>query len=109
MAALLYIASLGFAKESVLALVKSITPVRVDRRVVYGFAGFILLWGVSAEFATAFVCGLPSPWDYLHGQCHESGMRVCSPRFRMRRHTNTAISIYGGTISRSQTSLLTWH
>ena len=30
---------------------------------------FIVLWGISAEFAIAFQCRLPSPWAINSGKC----------------------------------------
>lgn len=68
-AALVYISSLCFAKLAVLALIKIITPLKRDRAITYGLALIVALWAFSGEFAAAFVCKLPRPWNYLEGNC----------------------------------------
>lgn len=74
-ASLLYVASLCFAKASVLALVKTLTPCRSHRRALYGLSTFVVLWAVIGEFGTAFLCHLPRPWDYLEGHCSDGTIR----------------------------------
>ena len=58
-----------------LALVKSISPIQRDRLAAYGITAFIILWAITAEFATAFICKLPTPWDYTKGQCRDRRVR----------------------------------
>ncbi|KAF6221246.1 hypothetical protein HO133_002101 [Letharia lupina] len=74
-ASLLYVASLGFAKASVVALVNTLTPIRSHRRATYGLAIFLFLWVIIGEFGTAFLCHLPRPWDYLEGHCSNDTIR----------------------------------
>lgn len=68
-AAMVYVLSLCFAKLAVLALIRIITPFRRDRAITYGLALIVALWAFSGEFAAAFVCKLPRPWDYLEANC----------------------------------------
>ncbi|KAF6228270.1 hypothetical protein HO133_008000 [Letharia lupina] len=70
-AALLYIPSLLFAKLAVLALVKTITPNRWDRRAAYSVAALVVLWATTGEFAAAFMCHVPNTWEWPHGQCND--------------------------------------
>lgn len=70
-AALLYIPGLFFAKLAVLALVKTITPNRRDHWIAYSLAALVFLWAISAEFAAAFTCHVPNPWDWPTGQCND--------------------------------------
>ena len=60
---------------TVLALVKSISPKQRDRLAAYGITAFIILWAITAELATAFVCKIPTPWDYTKGQCRDRRVR----------------------------------
>ncbi len=75
-ASLLYVASLCFAKASVLALIKNLTPIRSHQQVTYGLAMLIFLWAIIGEFGTAFLCHLPRPWNYLEGRCSDVTIRV---------------------------------
>ena len=68
-AALVYNPSLCFAKLAVLALIRIITPFRRDQTITYGLALIVALWAFSGELATAFVCQMPRPCDYLKANC----------------------------------------
>ena len=54
----------------------------------YGIAAFIILWAITAELATAFICKLPTPWDYTKGQCHDRRVRDNGPSTRALRHAD---------------------
>ena len=58
-----------FVKLAVLALIRIITPFRRDQMITYGLAPMVALWAFSGEFAVAFVCQMPRPWDYLKANC----------------------------------------
>ncbi|CAI6331694.1 unnamed protein product [Periconia digitata] len=70
----LYIASLGFAKLSLVVFFYKIHQVqRTQRRVVLGFGIFILAWTVASLVAIAFQCGLPQPWEMFSLHCYDLG------------------------------------
>ena len=75
-ASLLYVASLSFAKASVLALIRTLTPIQSHRRAAYALASIILLWCIIGILGTTFLCHLPRPWNYLDGQCADGSLRV---------------------------------
>lgn len=68
---IMYIASLCFSKVAVIVFVKTIIKTISDKRILWVLMGAIAVWGVSAEFAAAFQCRLPHPWDYVHGRCFQ--------------------------------------
>ncbi|MCJ1434163.1 hypothetical protein MMC27_003530 [Xylographa pallens] len=68
-ASLLYIPGLCFSKLSVLAMIRTITPARRDRVLVYGLTVTVIAWALTAEFAAAFQCHAPRPFDYVTGMC----------------------------------------
>ncbi|KAF2124995.1 hypothetical protein P153DRAFT_379080 [Dothidotthia symphoricarpi CBS 119687] len=62
---LLYIATLAFAKLSIISLLMILTASKLHRNIGLGMLGFIALWGVISEFATAFQCGELEPWRFI--------------------------------------------
>ncbi|MCJ1377796.1 hypothetical protein MMC17_000892 [Xylographa soralifera] len=68
-ASLLYIPGLCFSKLSVLAMIRTITPARRNRLLVYGLTVTVIAWALTAEFAAAFQCQAQSPFDYVTGTC----------------------------------------
>ncbi|KAF2188668.1 hypothetical protein K469DRAFT_565441 [Zopfia rhizophila CBS 207.26] len=60
---LLYIATLAFAKLSIISLLMILTASDLHRRVGIALAAFIAVWGFVSEFAAAFQCGTKRPWD----------------------------------------------
>ncbi|KAL6710958.1 hypothetical protein ACN47E_006833 [Coniothyrium glycines] len=68
---LLYIATLAFAKLSIISLLMILTASNLHRNLGIGLTGFIALWGIVSEFVTAFQCGAKEPWRFIgiEGQC----------------------------------------
>ncbi|CAO2652760.1 Nn.00g021710.m01.CDS01 [Neocucurbitaria sp. VM-36] len=62
---LLYIATLAFAKLSIISLLMILTASDLHRNLGIGLTGFIALWGIASEFVTAFQCGTVEPWRFL--------------------------------------------
>lgn len=68
-ACILFIASLCFAKLSVVAFMIELTPIRAYKRASY-FLGLVIIgWTVSSIFAASFQCDLERPWDFVHTSC----------------------------------------
>lgn len=68
----LYIASLCFAKLSLIIYLYNIVVQRVQRRVVLGIGIFIAVWSLGSLIAVAFQCGLPKPWEMMTLHCYNS-------------------------------------
>ncbi|PWY92270.1 hypothetical protein BO70DRAFT_327359 [Aspergillus heteromorphus CBS 117.55] len=66
---LLYIISLSFAKLSALAFMTFL--MQRTRKMEWVFTGLIVVWAISAEFALAFQCGFPNPWDLAKHNCFD--------------------------------------
>lgn len=62
---MLYIATLAFAKMSIISLLMILTASQTHRHMGFGLAGFIAVWGVLSEFVAAFQCGIHEPWRFL--------------------------------------------
>jgi len=60
---------LGFAKLSVVSLLRKFALAKRDRLLLYLFEWFLAGWAISSVFVFAFECGLPEPWNYLTGKC----------------------------------------
>ena len=68
---MLLITSITFAKLSLLAFLRNLTPRKLDRRIGLVIGLVVLLWFITAIFTTAFQCHLPRPWDYSGGRCFQ--------------------------------------
>ncbi|KAF2824245.1 hypothetical protein CC86DRAFT_468415 [Ophiobolus disseminans] len=62
---LLYIATLAFAKLSIISLLMILTASDLHRNLGTGLAAVIALWGVVAEFVAAFQCGSAEPIRFI--------------------------------------------
>ncbi|XP_014552010.1 hypothetical protein COCVIDRAFT_41763 [Bipolaris victoriae FI3] len=62
---LLYIATLGFAKLSIISLLMILTASKTHRNLGLSLAGFIALWTVFSICLAAFQCGTTEPWRFL--------------------------------------------
>ena len=62
---LLFIATLGFAKLSIISLLMILTASDLHRNLGLALTGFIALWGVLSVFVTAFQCGTVEPWRFI--------------------------------------------
>lgn len=66
---LLYVPALCLAKLSILIYLRALspdTPFAILNRIL---EVFIVIWGISTEFALAFQCRLPNPWTVISGRC----------------------------------------
>lgn len=57
-----YLAVLVGAKVSVAMLIRNVIPVELHTKVADIFSVVVFAWGVSCEFAAAFICGGLSTW-----------------------------------------------
>ncbi|KAF1913211.1 hypothetical protein BDU57DRAFT_457023 [Ampelomyces quisqualis] len=62
---LLYIATLVFAKLSIISLLMILTASDLHRNLGIGLTGIIALWGFISEFVAAFQCGSSEPWRFI--------------------------------------------
>ena len=62
---MLYIATLAFAKLSIISLLMILTASELHRNIGIGVTSFIALWGVVSEFVIAFQCGPLEPWRFI--------------------------------------------
>ena len=62
---LLYIATLAFAKLSIISLLMILTASNLHRKLGWTLIGLIALWGILSEFVSAFQCGANEPWRFL--------------------------------------------
>ena len=100
---LLYIISLYFSKLAVLVLIKAITPVKRDKRVVHILAAAISVWAIVALFATSFQCSLPETWNYVGGDCFNRVSIFHSSYEILYLGTHILCSERGGTTLKSLT------
>jgi hypothetical protein len=63
---LLYIATLVFAKLSIISLLMILTASDLHRNLGIGLTGIIALWGFISEFVAAFSCGSSEPWRFIN-------------------------------------------
>lgn len=61
---LLYIATLSFAKLSIISLLMILTASEMHRYMGIGLTVFIAVWGMVSEFVSAFQCGTVEPWRF---------------------------------------------
>lgn len=66
---LLYIASLCFAKLSILVLFYNVVVLRTHRIFVFSFGLCIFAWSVASIVAVAFQCDMPRPWEMMTLRC----------------------------------------
>ncbi|KKA18757.1 hypothetical protein T310_7279 [Rasamsonia emersonii CBS 393.64] len=60
---------LCLSKVAALLFVRGLTLDTIDLNLTTGLCIFVGVWGVVSEFAVAFQCHLPKPWDYIHNTC----------------------------------------
>ncbi|KAF1832567.1 hypothetical protein BDW02DRAFT_554610 [Decorospora gaudefroyi] len=65
---LLYIATLGFAKLSIISLLKILTASVLHRNLGLVLTGFITLWAFLSTFVSAFQCGPVEPWRFIRAE-----------------------------------------
>lgn len=61
---LLYIATLAFAKLSIISLLMILTAADLHRTFGIALTVLISVWGVVGEFVAAFQCGAREPWRF---------------------------------------------
>jgi hypothetical protein len=52
-----------------LVFIARLTLTKVHLLVIRAIGAVVALWSISAIFAVAFQCGLPTPWDYRSSKC----------------------------------------
>ncbi|TEY54712.1 hypothetical protein BOTCAL_0238g00170 [Botryotinia calthae] len=66
---ILYIASLFFAKMSIVMFIYDFTPIAAER-IVTKVLGFVIsLWAITSILAVAFQCRSSKVWDSIAGEC----------------------------------------
>ncbi|CZT43051.1 related to integral membrane protein [Rhynchosporium secalis] len=66
---LLYIPALGLAKLSTVVYLRALSPAAGFVIVNQIIEAFVVLWAFSTEFAIAFQCTLPTPWEFITSEC----------------------------------------
>lgn len=69
MARISYLAALTFAKLSIVAFIRHISPVTLHRGMTTGLAAFIGLVWIAETITVALQCSPPQPWDFIHSKC----------------------------------------
>lgn len=67
---ILFLATIYFAKASLLFFILRLTPARATRRACQGVLLVITLWIIGTIIAFTLQCNLPRPWDTRQHQCH---------------------------------------
>lgn len=98
---ILYLSSVCLSELSVVLLVRNITPVPQDRRLLFGAGSITILWTITAVVVSAAECGSPTPWNYFSDHCI---MRVSVWLFCLSRHCPEVAELdfrsSGGTASK---------
>lgn len=72
---ILAIPALGLAKVSLALFILRLTPIRLQKRLVYGIIGATGVWVVLSMFLMALQCDLSHPWALVGEKC--SGVVSC--------------------------------
>ncbi|KAM0799249.1 hypothetical protein BDR22DRAFT_890461 [Usnea florida] len=65
----LFIASVYFAKLSLISYLRGLSLSKIDRRSSLVTGWVVTLWATIAIFTTAFQCHLPRSWDFINNAC----------------------------------------
>lgn len=76
---MLYIATLGFAKLSIISLLMILTASQTHRHFGLALAGFMALWAAFSICVLAFQCGTTQPWRFSSNR--EMCFNIVSYRF----------------------------
>jgi len=89
---MLYIATLAFAKMSIISLLMILTASQTHRHMGFGLTGFIAVWGMLSELVAAFQCGTHEPWRFLEAgeKCVDM---VCTPPCDIERRDGPLLSL----------------
>ena len=87
---LLYVPSLCLSKLAVTGLIHAITPLKKDKRMVYGLAATILSWALIGEFGSAFQCHSAETWKYIEGRCFNRVSRYLGFKYFSKPNVQTA-------------------
>lgn len=68
-ASFLSITSICFAKLSLVAFLRNLTPLPFDRKFGLVIGLLAVVWAVTAIVTLAFQCHMPKPWDYVNQSC----------------------------------------
>ncbi|KAF7920718.1 hypothetical protein EAE99_008012 [Botrytis elliptica] len=68
-ASILYIASLFFAKMSIVMFIHDFTPIAAERIATKVLGIVISLWAITSILAVAFQCRSSKVWDSMSGEC----------------------------------------
>ena len=68
-ATFMLVASVCFAKLSLVAFLRSLTPSALDRKLGLVIGLLVIVSGMTAIVTVAFQCHIPRPWDYVHESC----------------------------------------
>ncbi|KAF7889638.1 uncharacterized protein EAF02_002053 [Botrytis sinoallii] len=68
-ASILYIASLFFAKMSIVMFIHDFTPIAAERIATKVLGIVISLWAITSILAVAFQCRSSKVWDSISGEC----------------------------------------
>ena len=63
------ITSVCFAKLSLVAFLRNLTPLAFDRKLSLTIGLLVVTWAATAIVTVAFQCHIPHPWDYVNQSC----------------------------------------
>ena len=87
---MLFITSVCFAKLSLVAFLRNLTPLALNRTSGLIIGLVVILWAVTGTVTAAFQCDLPSPWDYVNQSCFNrvSGLSCLASDERQSNETD---------------------
>ncbi|CAD6583794.1 MAG: hypothetical protein ASARMPRED_001505 [Alectoria sarmentosa] len=65
----LFVASVYFAKLSLISYLRGLSLSKIDRRSSLVIGWVVTLWAAIAILTTGFQCHLPRSWDFIHNAC----------------------------------------
>ncbi|MCJ1356153.1 MAG: hypothetical protein MMC33_006147 [Icmadophila ericetorum] len=68
---IMYMITLFCAKNSVVILLTTLTPVKIHKTLSYAAGAFITVWTITSIFAVAFQCHPPKTWVFIGNQCFD--------------------------------------
>ena len=84
---MLFIATLCFAKLSIVALIHRLTPSRTHRRLNFVIAVLVATATITSEFVAAFQCAVPTTWVLRGDTCIERVRTIILDSLRGLRRT----------------------
>ena len=91
-AELLFIATLCFAKLSIILFLNLITRQRSHRLLGNALGAFIIVWSAIEFIAVGFTCEVPATWNFFDSKCYD---RVGYQTLLENRFTDMCRQLFG--------------